>query len=259
MIFNSMLWYMLTEYNRKYIYEPPEFADLAAILRASLALSFDSLSIFAQHSLQDMWPNTLPSTKVGIRGQPVNAEETIVLAYTCAQPKLFKRAFYELLRAPGLGQSADEEFILNGNDETRRRKKVSPADLARLIKTREELCSQWARGAALPPDPKEFPCSYNVTPLARTPEGEACAQATLASVQHWREAVFQSDIYSEFMNDPLAGLERLIAIPWEEKGFCKKCVNAWCTSWTRQREKIWANLDLWLDLPGDESKEKDET
>ena len=62
-------------------------------------------------------------------------------------------------------------------------------------------------------------------------------------------------LYIECMHDPVAGLERMCAIDWVSLGFCVGCVTAWRASWRRQREKIWDNLDLWLELP---AKEEDE-
>lgn len=168
------------------------------------------------------------------------------MARTCGLPSLLKRAFYELLRAPGLGQSADEEFLLEGDEATRRRKKVGKTDLVRLIRTREELASQWARGAALPPDPRDFPCSASAT----------LSEATSQAVLHWREMVMNAELYTEYMNDPVEGLERLIELGWEEKGCCKACADGWRASWGRQREKIWANLDLWLELPQESGEEE---
>ena len=230
----------------QYVFTPPPFTDLASILRASLALKFDSLSTFATHALTSMWPDTLPSHHTPIQGLAKNAEETIVLARKCRLPSLLKRAFYELLRSPGLGQSAVEEFMLDGDEETRDRKKVGKTDLVMLIRTREELASQWARGAALPPAPRDFPCPISTL---LNEEGRKCAEATVNAVEHWRETVLSGDLYVEYMNDPIEGLERLGEVAWEEKGFCKGCVEGWRASWRRQREKIWENLDLWLELP----------
>ncbi|KIP03251.1 hypothetical protein PHLGIDRAFT_121770 [Phlebiopsis gigantea 11061_1 CR5-6] len=193
-----------------FVFQPPSFAELASILRASLSLSFTSLSSFATHQLTTMWPGTLPSHHTPIPGQRADAEETIVLARTCALPALLKRALYELLRAPGLGQRLDDEFMLAGDDAAWARRKVSRTDLARA-----------------------------------------------AAAEHWRELVLNSDLYVEYMNDPLEGLERLAELRWEEKGFCGGCVASWRTSWMRQREKIWANLDLWLELPQEEGRESD--
>lgn len=238
----------------QYVFQPPSFTDLASILRASLSLNFASLSTFATRALTSTWPSILPSRHRPIVGLAEHAEETIVLARTCGLPSLLKRAFYELLRAPGLGQSVDEEFLLDGDEETRRRKKVGKTDLVRLIRTREELASQWARGAALPPDPRNFPCSASATV---SEEGRRCAEATSQAVFHWREMVINADLYTEYMNDPVEGLERLIELGWEEKGFCKACADGWRASWRRQREKIWANLDLWLELPQKESEEEE--
>ncbi|EKM50974.1 uncharacterized protein PHACADRAFT_187594 [Phanerochaete carnosa HHB-10118-sp] len=229
-----------------YIFQPPEFPDLAALLRASLALSFTALSTFATRTLETMWPSSMPT--LAVHPNAKHAEETVVLARTCGLPSLLKSAFYELLRAPGLGQSVEQEFLLDGANEERARRKVPPADLARLIKTREELAAQWARAAALPPDPREFGCSSF--------GGRQCAVTTVDAVRLWREAVHASDLYIEYMHDPIAGLERLCDLGWVELGFCKNCVGAWCASWARQREKVWANLELWLELPRKEEEEE---
>lgn len=204
-----------------------------------------------------MWPSALPSSAVPIRGRPEHAEETVVLARACGQPALLKRAFYELLRAPGLGQNVDEEFIIAGARD-RAWHKAAPADLARLIKTREELASAWARAAALPPDTRALPCPLAHAPGEDAPAAEdarRCAAAHAAFLATWRDEVLNSDLYTEYMNDPVAGLEKLAEVRWEEKGFCQGCVKSWRGLWGKQREKIWANLDLWLGLPAENSQQ----
>ncbi|GJE90617.1 hypothetical protein PsYK624_067610 [Phanerochaete sordida] len=226
-----------------YVFTPPAFPDLAALLRASVSLSFHSLATFATRTLETMWPASLPDLEVHPHAE--HAEETIVLARTCGLPSLLKRAFYELLREPSLGQSVEEEFLLDGAAAERARKKVLPADLARLIKTRVELVAQWARAAALPPDELLFPCAQK----------GSCASNTAEGWRRWREAVAGSELYVECMHDPVTGLARLCAIDWRAHGFCEGCVKAWRLGWRKQREKVWENLDLWLELP---PKEEDE-
>lgn len=144
-----------------------------------------------------MWPASLPGVNDPELGTAVHAEEMICLARTCARPSLLKRAFYELLRAPRLGRDPDLDVEMDDDEDIpaeRRAQRISRADLARLIRAREELAAEWARGAALPPDPRDFPCSLLAPPLARTPEAEACAAARDQAMEHWRGAVYGSGL-----------------------------------------------------------------
>jgi hypothetical protein len=50
------------------------------------------------------------------------------------------------------------------------------------------------------------------------------------------------------MIDPLMGLQELIDIPWEDEGFCRKCVEVKVIEWTDLRSKLWADLDVWMEL-----------
>jgi hypothetical protein len=229
---------------RLYVFKPPAFSQLAAILRASQKLQFTSLEDFASRILLEMWSSDLDKlTAAHIK----HASETIVLARECEIPELLKRAFYELVRKARLGEDEDADT----DDPEVARTQISRQDLARLIKTREELVSRWILTAGSPP---EILC-----PLASVDppndESARCLQARANNLVNWQELV-KKTLFEEFLYDPLIGLQRLGEIKWEELGYCEGCVKAWRDSWLAQREKLWRQLDIWLGLPTDEDEEK---
>lgn len=228
---------------RSYVFKPPEFSQLASILRAAQKLQFSSLEDFASRTLLKMWPGDLGKLTVA---RIKHASETIVLARDCNIPELLKRAFYELLRKARLGEDEDAD----ADDPDTARTQIARQDLARLIKTREELVSRWIFTAGSPPD--------IVCPLASvdppSDESARCLQARANNLVNWHEAV-KKTLFEECLYDPLIGLQRLAEIQWEDLGYCRGCVKAWRDSWLAQKEKLWQQLDIWLGLPADMNEE----
>ena len=185
-----------------------------------------------------MWPTDLAKLS---NAATKHAAETIILARECEMPELLKRAFYELLRTARLGQDEDADL----NDPEVMKKQISRQDLARLIKTREELTARWIWTADKPP---EIPCPL---PEADPPTDDCtkCIQARANNLTHWQDVVKKSLLFEECLYDPLHGLQRLTEVDWPALGYCEGCVKAWKVSWAAQREKLWQQLDVWLDLP----------
>ena len=212
---------------REYIFKPPPFPELAAILRAAQALKFAIPFEFAARILRQMWPPSLSELTLA----PVpHANETIVLAKTCTMPELLKRAYYELLRTGGLGQDEEDSDSEDERMEAipKRETRIARSDLVLLIKTREHLALEWFFAASSPPQAEAFPCPLDVKnkPLAATERGpdtdevstreftgqqeqqanmedhpatsdttkEQCANARAANYIHWDKRVRRSGI-----------------------------------------------------------------
>lgn len=223
------------------MFQPPDFSQLAAILRAARALSFEALDEFASRTLREMWPDDLRKlSMIPIK----NAAETIILARECEMPELLKRAFYELVRTARLGQDEDADL----EDPEVAKKQISRQNLARLIKTREELTARWIWAADKPP---EIPCPLSDGDPANE-ETVKCIQARANNLVHWQDVVKKSLLFEECLYDPLHGLQRLVDVDWAATGYCQRCVKAWKVSWAAQREKLWQQLDVWLGLPAED-------
>lgn len=221
-----------------YVYQPPDFPQLAAILRAARTLSFEAMDAFASRALQEMWPAGL--SKLSSKRIP-HACEAVALARKCNMPEIIKRAFYELLRRSQLGQDDDGDF----EDPEMAEKRVSRGDLIRLIKAREELTSRWVRYIDNPPD---IPCPL-ASEATLSEAGQKCAQAREQNHMNWQDKVKNSDIYHDYLHDPLCGLQQLSEIDFRPLGYCDGCLNAWRDVWSKQRDKWWDQLDVWLAIP----------
>lgn len=221
---------------RTYILEPPSFFQLSAILRASRVLEFPDLDAIAMHYLRGMWPAELEK----LTEAPIKyAAETIILARECEAPELLKRAFYELLRKPQLGEDEDADV----EDPEVVARQISRQDLVRLIKTREQLISRWIWAAN---KPFEIPC-----PLPQTePPTDEYASCKAARAQHWRNDA-NSSLYEDCLYDPILGLQSLASLDWAAMGYCMGCIETWKGSWAAQRVKLWQQLDVWLGLPSE--------
>ena len=140
--------------------------------------------------------------------------------------KIGKRANFELLRMPSLGQNM---AAFSGADTDLG---VLPhADLLRLLHAREQLCLIWTEAAGQAP--AGFPC---------LPVSEDRVHTL------WTELVHTNGVFAKGMIDPLMDLQDLIEIPWEDEGFCIKCVEVKVKEWTDLRRKLWSDLDVWMEL-----------
>jgi hypothetical protein len=194
---------------------------LARILRAAYALSFGVERIWAGVTVEHMWPPTLD--RVTDKVIPY-ASIALELARTCRMHKIGKRASYELLRMPAFGQST--ATASSGADADLGA--LPHADLLHLLRAREQLCLIWAEVAG------------------KAPAGFPCLQGRVHTI--WTELVHTSGIFAKGMIDPLMGLQKLIDIPWEDRGVCRKCVEVKVKEWTELRRKLWADLDVWMEL-----------
>ncbi|KAI0338828.1 hypothetical protein BDW22DRAFT_1362552 [Trametopsis cervina] len=225
-----------------YVFRPPEFSQLASILRAARTLRFTALDDFASRILREMWSNDL--AKLSSARIP-HASKTIILARSCDMPELLKRAFYELVRTSRLGEDEDADL----QDPDVLGSQISRADLARLIRAREELTARWLWAADSPPD---ILCPLSAVDPP-SDESAKCIQARAQNLPHWQDTVKKTLLFEECLYDPLHGLERLVQIDWAALGYCQGCVKAWRESWVSQRKKLWQQLDVWLGLPTEDN------
>ncbi|KAI9450148.1 hypothetical protein BJY52DRAFT_201777 [Lactarius psammicola] len=217
----------------KYTDEAPPMPILAGVLRSARALSFDAQRKWAERVFERMWPATLDAVTDKVIP---HASAALALARTYGIHSVRKRASYELLRMPALGQSTAATASDADSD-------VPPhADLLRLLHAREQLCLFWTEVAGKAPT--EFPCLRS-TENDRVP----CAMTGGDRVHaRWAELVHASGVFAQRMLDPLMGLQDLVDMPWRDEGFCKKCVAARANEWTELRKKLWSDLDVWLEL-----------
>ena len=210
---------------------------LAGVLRAARALSFDAQRKWAERVFERMWPATLDA--VSDKVIP-HASVALALARTYGIHSARKRASYELLRMPALGQSMAP--VEDGAGADADLSILPHADLLRLLHAREQLGLLWAEAAGKAPT--EFPCLRG-TESDRGP----CAVMSGDRVHsRWAELVHASGVFAQRMIDPLMGLQDLVDIPWRDEGFCKKCVAARVNEWAELKRKLWDDLDVWLEL-----------
>lgn len=234
-------------------------------MRASTALGFVKAREWATRVLAEMWPESLD--KVDDNRIPY-ATASILLARQCDLPQIPKRAYYELLRATAFQQ----DLLDDVNDGAV--SGISTKDLLRLVNAREHLVREWmttispppsfASCAPVAPEPaedndadteagsdsvtksdlefEEISSSFSETPECISDDKEHCDLRWLDIV---RSEDFQVD---DFLHDPIMGLQYLIELDWESEGFCKECADLRRNTWRRQRERLWANLDVWLSL-----------
>lgn len=113
----------------------------------------------------------------------------------------------------------------------------------KLVSLRTNLTSSWSqvisrprdvgckRASAAGVDPFIAPCSENY--------------------KGWFDIITQDpSIQEDGFLDPITALEDMIlSDKWvTEGGFCEGCVKIWKESWTADRQKLWRNLDVWLEL-----------
>lgn len=227
--------------NRTFYYDEPPFDVVASILRVSTTLSFTHFRRWAVRYLEEMWSQDLADLSTD---RLCNAVQTIILGRKYDVRCVLKRAFYELLRTGGLGHldATDDE-----DDDPP--PSISASDTRRLIRTREQLSERWLNTLTTALD--TFPCP-NAQKDGTVPDPTArvidCPSNETKATK-WTKLVYQSGMLQEYMYDPLCGLKVLVDHDWKgQDGFCKDCVKMRRDAWGKQREKLWQNLDLYLEL-----------
>ncbi|KIP03245.1 hypothetical protein PHLGIDRAFT_95065 [Phlebiopsis gigantea 11061_1 CR5-6] len=247
-----------------FLEKQPSFKTLAAVFCTARTLRFGQIDALATYKLTNMWPADLHKLS------PVRtpfAAETVVLARMYDMPAVLKRALYELLRSEGFAQQSVVGPSTNATTDTPKaggeaaldgsrlvgKAKLSHTDLVRLITTREKLSLAWTLLVGSPPSATSLPCMLQHTTdpnvlYTTNAARERCAAATRNAATLWAEWVLDSGLFETWMYDPVCGLERLSVLNWESSGLCSSCVMARRQLWSRKREEIWENLDVWLGL-----------
>jgi hypothetical protein len=217
-----------------------------------------------------MWSDDLDDVEPDSVESARTATEVVDLGYKCDLPGVLKRALYELLRMPGFGQRrADCDEDMEGTEIQKGSTSLPNVHFHRLLFARENLNSQWF--SAITTSPEAFPCPQSpngIQPISGTSTSEGVAAAssqvpmensnsqiprgvsrcTSSDVAIWSEMVHDSSISREYLNDPICGLAKLGKLDWRSKGYCDGCIEARKNAWSKQRKKIWKNLDIWLEL-----------
>lgn len=235
--------------------EAPPFPVLASIIRAATHLSFIKLRTWAVRVLERMWPDKLDELYADTIP---HAAATVALARQCDIPRVYKRAYYELLRAPEFGQGALED---GDKADENNPDQLSLVDYRRLVKAREGLTIAWVAAAAKVPDlgcrhspktkvPRDSGAGSSAATAAAPPPGPACLSTNLSNADtEWVDAVHESGVFEQYLHDPILGMVELMDLDWAASGWCAECTVAWYAAWKKQKEKLWQNLDLWLKLP----------
>ncbi|KAJ6464536.1 hypothetical protein C8R45DRAFT_1107418 [Mycena sanguinolenta] len=231
-----------------YVHKDPSFQRIASILRVSTLLSFPDFRDWAVRLLEDRWSSALGD--LSTEAIP-HATETVLLARSFDVPTILKRALYELVRLAGYGQSDRDGG-------------VSSQDYRALVNAREHLTTAWwqTMQTMTPYSPDLMFCASTPQPAdpavpapdpaadpAVPPPAQARCTTTdpLQSAKAYHKLVQASDVANDFLHDPLCGLRVLIDADWAGEGYCDACVKRRRDMWAHKREKLWENLDIWLD------------
>ncbi|KAF7337223.1 hypothetical protein MSAN_02274700 [Mycena sanguinolenta] len=232
-----------------YVHKDPSSQRIASILRVSTLLSFPDFRDWAVRILEDTWSPVLADLS---RKTIPHATEAVLLARSFDVPTILKRALYELVRLVGYGQTD--------------RDGVSNQDYRALVKAREQLTAAWWQ-TMMPYSPNLMLCasaSPPADPAAPAPAADPAAPAPAAdpvvptrprctttdpfkSAQAYQKLVQEPGIADDYLYDPLCGLQVLIDADWAGEGYCDGCVKRRREMWVNKREKLWENLDIWLD------------
>jgi len=241
---------------------PPTFLVVASIFRASTVLDFTDLKTYARRVLEEKWappPDLKPTGSEQNEEADQDADEdgnidisklltynpypstTILLSRECNLPSVMPRAMYELVTMDqfGLDEVTEEDVDEEQEDEngTMRRPKLPEVEYHRLIRAREKLVSLWINDVLKPPKVEH---SGPTTCVAGDPERDATwhSQTVLSSPQTGEEPIFQSYIY-----DPFAGLNKIMKLDWEAKGYCEQCVKDKKRAWKGMMRRWWKSFE----------------
>lgn len=141
--------------------------------------------------------------------------------------------------ADGSGDEDGGEDAVNGDDTNGDDHcLLSRDDIRRLITAREHLTTAWVLAAATVPN--YFKCT-----AVRSDGTTSCY---CRSPTTWSRVVHRSGIFEDNLYDPISGFRALMKVNWAGKGLAGECIKVRLDAWAKQREKLWSNLDLWLEL-----------
>lgn len=226
---------LLTEYPSfsTYYYSPPSLDIVASIIRVSDKLKFTAFFNWASQYLEETWSDDLTSLTEDRIG---DAFETALLGRNSGIRSVLKRSLYELLRTAGLGMDGF------GHDIDQEHRDFIASETSRLVRAREKLNEAW--NEALSSAFRSFSC-----PGVGSGETSTTCPPDPLKMSKWAELVYASGMAQDYAYDGLSGLKVLIDRDWKgEDGYCDACVKARRDTWQRQRERMWANLDLWLEI-----------
>ncbi|KAJ6468244.1 hypothetical protein C8R45DRAFT_1170414 [Mycena sanguinolenta] len=213
-------------------YDPPLFAEVAAIFRAATTFKFQKFKEYAQQYLLDLFSNDALKLDTTTVPHPAAA---VVLGRDWNLPGILLRAFYELLRT----QPAQ---TINRNDDEILEPEYLPgwdvADVIRLGETHKQVMTMWL--TVLSPSPPGL-CP------AKTPCPATTQNAGLTTI---------AQVLQNYPLDPLCGLDALVAVDWESNHrFCQSCAQKRKKSFTFLKIKLWNRMRVWLEIPAREGDE----
>ncbi|KDQ51619.1 hypothetical protein JAAARDRAFT_40846 [Jaapia argillacea MUCL 33604] len=273
-----------------YIQSPPRCADVIAIFRAAVHLSFPKYRTFALTQINSIFVPEVTraseirpsdSTHIILLGREVLGSAVLTEDEEEKISICMKRAFYELVRVSGMGQSdlidkslsisprATEKSSGKGKGKMRTsalvgpidRVALSPADLLGLIEAREDLARFWVATTSRAPtmicplQSSSVPSSSSVTasssspgPLHRCLSGNENQRDT-----HWSRMVHGTPIFSDHLYDPITGFQELIDAAkgtWtrETDRYCDACTLELVKRWNGEKKIVWDRFGLRLNL-----------
>lgn len=201
---------------------------LAAIFRASKALSFTNVTKYATRELERLNFSDLARTKAD-SDRTRTLIEMVVVARQMGSHSILKRVLYDLLRTPrfGLMGIADEEGCL-----------LKGRDLLMLVTARESLQNQWAT---------QMTTAMSASSHCTKPDNVECPPLSL-SEDAWRVLIVESGIFADGFADPMAAFDRIDELDFGTSGCCEKCAGSWKTTFRARKQQLCLSLDKTLSI-----------
>lgn len=111
-------------------------------------------------------------------------------------------------------------------------RRLSSADLCRVLHAREELISVWL---SITSSTSSIVC-HGVSPSC-----PICPKKSIA----WYKII---NSCRDAVGDAICGLDRLVNTDWEAAGFCDACVERCRADGLEKKRELWCMLDQWFEL-----------
>ena len=224
-----------------------------SIFRTASLLEFEALRRWSLRYIEETWPVNLPppSKPSNFKSRIPWALETLKIANQLRVPQLVKRAYWELCTRPEFGRIDTEVQDDEMEGIVPNQPRLSRSVIMNLTRLREKLLPEWTRITRSPPIGVSCACA------ARLPStSKSTTQQSPCSVDYarWHKVILETEVDGMTIDDrrmdPISALEVMVVeIDWtKEGGFCTSCINSWKEIWTKDRERIWDSLGVWLGL-----------
>ncbi|CAA7263448.1 unnamed protein product [Cyclocybe aegerita] len=207
-----------------FAHNSPSYDVLARILTASSFFGVQCCLEYARTSISSLFADNWESITKEIQ---TLASHAILIGRSFNLPQILRRAFYDLARSQYTFPQASAESLLKGDPNVR---SLAAKDVMLHLALQSHLKASWEDIGRM----VECKCSDSSCGLYHHAPG---------IVVHTR---------TKYPMNPILGIKTLLKQDWTLLGYCERAQKTVKTKLEQERERIWEQLKVWIDVTIDD-------